>query len=238
MYTLYNVHVLTPTCTVQYVISCAVNIRLQLYTCFLTVRSKHESSKILNDIGRNSLLGKKIAKFLMRTFTCRSTFLYGLQYHAELNLYSRYRSSMLYAVVCCTLLRRDQTLQPVVRLMPWQCVPELLFLDIEYLVGTSLGRHVPNAVIPWVKYIMDDIPLDWCPLADVSRSRQQAWNYDECPMRHIFIEMFYLGMFHGDVPWEASPRDASSKNKCSGPGTHRSGKEWHCTAALTVVLHI
>jgi hypothetical protein len=34
----------------------------------------------LNDIGRNSLLGnrKKIAKFLMRTSTCRSTFLYGL----------------------------------------------------------------------------------------------------------------------------------------------------------------
>jgi hypothetical protein len=33
---------------------------------------------ILNDIGRNSLLGnrKKIAKFLMSTFTCRSTFLY------------------------------------------------------------------------------------------------------------------------------------------------------------------
>jgi hypothetical protein len=33
----------------------------------------------LNDIGRNSLLGnrKKIAKFLKRTFTCRSTFLYG-----------------------------------------------------------------------------------------------------------------------------------------------------------------
>jgi hypothetical protein len=32
----------------------------------------------LNDIGRNSLLGnrKKIARFLMRTFTCRSTFLY------------------------------------------------------------------------------------------------------------------------------------------------------------------
>jgi hypothetical protein len=32
----------------------------------------------LNDIGRNCLQGnrKKIAKFLMRTFTCRSTFLY------------------------------------------------------------------------------------------------------------------------------------------------------------------
>ncbi len=31
-------------------------------------------------IGRNCLLGngKKIAKFLMRTFTCRSTFLYDL----------------------------------------------------------------------------------------------------------------------------------------------------------------
>ena len=79
MYTPYNVHVLTSTCTVQYVISCAVNIWLQLYTCFLTMRSKHASSKILNDIGRNSLLGsrKKIAKLLMRTFTCRSIFLYG-----------------------------------------------------------------------------------------------------------------------------------------------------------------
>jgi hypothetical protein len=79
MYTLYNVHILTPPWTVQYVISCAVNIQLQLYTCFLTMRFKHASSKILNDIGRNSLLGnrKKIAKFLMRTFTCRSTFLYG-----------------------------------------------------------------------------------------------------------------------------------------------------------------
>ncbi len=33
-------------------------------------------------IGRNFLLGnrKKIAKFLMRTFTCRSTFLYGRRY--------------------------------------------------------------------------------------------------------------------------------------------------------------
>jgi hypothetical protein len=32
-----------------------------------------------NDIGRNVLLGnrKKIAKFSKRTFTCRSTFLYG-----------------------------------------------------------------------------------------------------------------------------------------------------------------
>ncbi len=70
MYTLNNVHVLTPTCTVQYVISCAVNIRLQLRTCFLTMRSKHASSKILNDIGRNSLLGnrKKIAKFFNEDF--------------------------------------------------------------------------------------------------------------------------------------------------------------------------
>ncbi len=88
MYTLYNVHVLTPTCTVQYVISCAVNIRLQLYTCFLTMRSKHASSKILNDIGGNSLLGnrKKIAKFLMRTFTCRSTFLYAFSAFQSLNV--------------------------------------------------------------------------------------------------------------------------------------------------------
>ncbi len=40
------------------------------------------NSWILNDIGRNSLLGnrKKIAKFLMRTFTCRSAFLYDVFY--------------------------------------------------------------------------------------------------------------------------------------------------------------
>ncbi len=87
-HTLYNVNVLTPTCTVQYVISCAVNIQLQLYTCFLTIRSKHASSKILNDIGRNSLLGnrKKIAKFLMRIFTCRSTFLYGFSVRKSCSL--------------------------------------------------------------------------------------------------------------------------------------------------------
>ncbi len=38
------------------------------------------NSWILNNTGRNSLLGnrKKIAKFFMRTFTCRSAFLYGI----------------------------------------------------------------------------------------------------------------------------------------------------------------
>jgi hypothetical protein len=48
-----------------------------------------EEAVYLNDIGRNSLLGnrKKIAKFLMRTFTCRSTFLYA---------YSLLGSSLLY----------------------------------------------------------------------------------------------------------------------------------------------
>ncbi len=88
---LYNVHVLTPTCTVQYVISCAVNIQLQLYTGFLTMRSKHASSKILNDIGRNSLLEnrKKIANFLMRTFTCRSTFLYVSNPQGPVHTYCR-----------------------------------------------------------------------------------------------------------------------------------------------------
>jgi hypothetical protein len=84
-----------PHITVEYVISCAVNIRLQLYTCFLTMRSKHASSEILNDIGRNSLLGnrKKVAKFLMRTFTCRSTFLYGnharIKYFGDLEFTER-----------------------------------------------------------------------------------------------------------------------------------------------------
>jgi hypothetical protein len=39
---------------------------------------KIPAAEFWNDIGRNCLLGhrKKIAKFLMRIFTCRSTFLY------------------------------------------------------------------------------------------------------------------------------------------------------------------
>jgi hypothetical protein len=55
------------------------------------MRSKHASSKILNDMGRNSLLGnrKKIAKFLMRTFTCCSTFLYGNEQANDLVCYEK-----------------------------------------------------------------------------------------------------------------------------------------------------
>ncbi len=50
--------------------------------CSFCFRGEVSNSWILNDIGRNSLLGnrKKIAKFLMRTFTCRSTYLYGSIY--------------------------------------------------------------------------------------------------------------------------------------------------------------
>jgi hypothetical protein len=66
-----------------------VPVGLFCHSCFnfwsvSTVRTVHTvcggggQTNFLNDIGRNSLLGnrKKIAKFLMRTFTCRSTFLY------------------------------------------------------------------------------------------------------------------------------------------------------------------
>ncbi len=51
--------------------------------CFLCFWGEVSMSWILNDIGRNSLLGngKKLAKFLKRTFTCRSTFLYGISCH-------------------------------------------------------------------------------------------------------------------------------------------------------------
>jgi hypothetical protein len=43
---------------------------------------KFPRAEFWNDICRNFLLGsrKKIAKCLMRTFTCRSTFLYGNEY--------------------------------------------------------------------------------------------------------------------------------------------------------------
>ncbi len=44
---------------------------------------KYLNSWIWNDNDRNCLLGhrKKISKFLVRTFTCRSTFLYDLHIH-------------------------------------------------------------------------------------------------------------------------------------------------------------
>jgi hypothetical protein len=48
---------------------------------FLLFGGKYSYCWIWNDIGRNCLLGhgKKRAKFLLRIFTCRSTFLYGLK---------------------------------------------------------------------------------------------------------------------------------------------------------------
>ncbi len=49
-----------------------------LCLCSLSFWRKYSYNWIWNDIGRNCLLGyrKKIAKFLIRTFTCRSTFFY------------------------------------------------------------------------------------------------------------------------------------------------------------------
>ncbi len=51
--------------------------------CCLLVSERSFPQLELIDIGRNCLLGnkKKIAKFLMRTFTYRSTFLYGSMAH-------------------------------------------------------------------------------------------------------------------------------------------------------------
>ncbi len=76
--------------------------------CFFCFWGEVSNSWILNDIGRNFLLGnrKKIAKCLMRTFTCNSTFPYGLQCHKnsyrttdnDINryLFSRMKSTFLW----------------------------------------------------------------------------------------------------------------------------------------------
>ena len=59
------------------------------------------NSWIFIDSGRNCLLGnkKKIAKLLMRTFTCRSTFLYDLDHRKkDESEYSGSRKSSLYFV--------------------------------------------------------------------------------------------------------------------------------------------
>ncbi len=71
--------------------------------CFWGVVS---NSWILNDIGRNFLLGnrKKIAKCLMRTFTYRSTFLYDLQYECSMQvwLHERQINNQLFNFTFCT----------------------------------------------------------------------------------------------------------------------------------------
>jgi hypothetical protein len=60
--------------------------RLQRTFGSCVVLANHAGGTIWNDIARNCLLGngKKIAKCLMRTFTCRSTFLYVLRPLARL----------------------------------------------------------------------------------------------------------------------------------------------------------
>jgi hypothetical protein len=48
---------------------------------------KFPTAEFFNDVGRNSLLGhRKKGKFLMSTFTCRSTFLYARNYQIFQNL--------------------------------------------------------------------------------------------------------------------------------------------------------
>ena len=57
-----------------------ISIPRCLCLCSLCFWGKYSNSRIFNDIGRNCFQGhiKKIAKFLMRTFACRSTLIYGL----------------------------------------------------------------------------------------------------------------------------------------------------------------
>ncbi len=65
---------------------------------------------ILNDIGRNSSLGnrKKVAKFLMRTFACRSTFLYGIHgRNIRVEIFQHIRKKTI--LFCC---RRDYAFPP------------------------------------------------------------------------------------------------------------------------------
>ncbi len=52
------------------------------FLCSFCFWGKYSYNRIWNYVSRNCLLGhrKKIAKFLTRTFTCRSTFLYGPSY--------------------------------------------------------------------------------------------------------------------------------------------------------------
>jgi hypothetical protein len=58
----------------------SIKVIFVFLTLFLLILGRSFPQLNLNGAGRNCLLGngKKIAKFLMRTFTCRSTFLYGL----------------------------------------------------------------------------------------------------------------------------------------------------------------
>jgi hypothetical protein len=59
----------------------SIKVIVAFLTLFLLFLGRSISQLNLNGASRNCLLGNgmKIAKFLMRTFTCRSTFLYGAE---------------------------------------------------------------------------------------------------------------------------------------------------------------
>ncbi len=63
----------------QYFKSCLITVNMCISIFMLQILHNIINSWILSDITRNWLLGnrKKIGKFLMRTFTYRSIFLYG-----------------------------------------------------------------------------------------------------------------------------------------------------------------
>ncbi len=91
-----------------------------------------------NYIGWNCLLGhkKKIAKFLLRTSTCRSTFLYGFEIRA-LTMLTRHVWIPCKGSLC---LKHIFTLFP----LNWQ--------DITFGFWTSFVVHTPDHMTPMVNF--------------------------------------------------------------------------------------
>jgi hypothetical protein len=111
------------------------------------------NSWILNDIGRNSLLGnkKKIAKFLMRTFTCRSTFLYAKneergRYRAYSTDIKATRSSLILSVPWhCVFTQSVITAQIGPRIV-LPCDPGM-GQEFSFLLGNKLYISAPATII-------------------------------------------------------------------------------------------
>jgi hypothetical protein len=124
------------------------------------MRSKQASSKILNDIiGRNSLLGnrKKIAKFFMRTFTCRSTFLYAAK--AQLIVERRKDTRGVWYTVYGKTKKGDQKREKHLRVRGYgererelySCSFFYVYLVQLVFCGGNLHRNHPrgSGIKPW-----------------------------------------------------------------------------------------